>query len=156
MRSPRRGWIDGTCYNARRCFPTRSVIEQGVRGSTKNLSKCLALLIGLAFFAPVLQCGAGLATANQTMACCRAMKDACHKMSGDACCHHRPDKLSPMISAPPAQHFSGVQPAFTAALLPATGSALPVRPLRCFAPSSVSHSPPGSIPLFLFHSTLLI
>jgi len=123
-----------------------------------SLARLMTLAFALSVFVPFLLCGAGSVTKAEASACCRAMQFKCHKTDGESgCCKHQSvAPVQPAISSAsqvaPQQPLAavGVLPsAFTGGLL---GSQFGHRLFDLFP----AHSPPGGVPLFLFHSTFLI
>jgi len=118
----------------------------------------MTLAFGLSAFVPFLLCGGGSPTKAEASACCRAMQFKCHKTDGDsACCKHQsvaplqPAIASASVVAPP-------QPLATVGVLSitVTGGSLAGQFGDRLLDLFPAHSPPGSVPLFLFHSTFLI
>lgn len=111
------------------------------------------------FLSPVLLCGRGAITTEQeASSCCRAMSYACHKSDGGGpCCKHKMTSPAPVAVVTAARGLSCPQPVLLAVLLPslANFSALPGLSYVSF-PLIGGHSPPGNVPLFVLHSSLLI
>jgi hypothetical protein len=128
-----------------------------VRRHVRSFARLVTLAFGLSTFAPFLLCG-GFPTKAEASACCRAMQFKCHKADGDsACCkHQRIAPLQPAIAS--ASQATPPQPLATVGLLPAavTARSLASNFGQLLFDLFPAHSPPGSVPLFLFHSTFLI
>ena len=128
-----------------------------MRRHVRSFAKLLTLAFGLSPFAPFLLCGSGSPTKLEASACCRAMQFKCHKTDGDgACCKH--ERVTPVQPAIASASHLAPPPLATVGVLPiaVTGGSRAAqygdRQLDLFP----AHSPPGSVPLFLFHSILLI
>ena len=128
-----------------------------VRRHVRSLAKLLTLTFGLSAFAPLLLCGGGSPTKTEASACCRAMQFQCHKTDGDsACCKHQ--SVAPLQPAMASASPLAPQPLATLGLLPVgvAGGLLANQSRQRLIDSLLVHSPPEGVPLFLFHSTLLI
>ena len=129
-----------------------------VRRHVRSFAKLVTLAFGLSAFAPFLLCGGGFPTKAEASACCRAMQFQCHKTDGEsACCKHQSvAPVQPAISS--ASQVAPPQPLATVGVLPiaVTGSLLAGQFGDRLLDLFPAHSPPGSVPLFLFHSTFLI
>jgi len=129
-----------------------------VRRHVRSFAKLVTLAFGLSAFAPFLLCGGGFPTKAEASACCRAMQFQCHKTNGDsACCKHQSvAPVPPGITS--ASQVSPSRPLATVGVLPV---AVTARSLASHFGQRLfdlfpAHSPPGSVPLFLFHLILLI
>src|SRR5215472_8029277 len=129
-----------------------------MRRHARRLARSVTLAYALSVFVPFLLCGAGPVTKTESSACCRAMQFKCHKAHGDGpCCKHQ--SVAPVQSAiASASQVPPLQPLATVGVLPiaVTGGLLGRQFCHRLFDLSPAHAPPGNVPLFLFHSTLLI
>jgi hypothetical protein len=129
-----------------------------MRRHMRSLGSLVTLAFALSVFVPFLLCGAGSVTKAEASACCRAMRFKCHKADGDgACCKHQSvAPVPPGITS--ASQVSPPRPLATVGVLTiaAAGGSLAGQFGDRLFDLFPAHSPPGSIPLFLFHSTFLI
>ena len=129
-----------------------------MRWYSPRVIKSLAVGLLFAVFAPSLLCGGAAFTTSEAMDCCRAMEYKCHtKNSMGACCQHQAS--APLQAAVTSVSGVSINPALAPAVLlpPFTNytiltAAADQKRFAIFA----GDSPPGNIPLFLAHLTLLI
>jgi len=129
-----------------------------MRRHVRSLARLVTLAFAVSVFVPFLLCGADSVTKAEASACCRAMQFKCHKTDGESpCCKHQSvAPVQPAISS--ASQVAPPQPLATVGVLPiaVTGSLLAGQFGDRLFDLFPAHSPPGSVPLFLFHSTFLI
>ena len=139
-------------------FGRRVEYLSSVGRHVRSFAKLLTLAFGLSAFAPFLLCGGGSPTKMEASACCRAMQFQCHKTDGEsACCKHQSvAPLQPAIAS--GSPLTPPQPLATVGVLwtPVKGGALAGQFGDRLFDLFPAHAPPGSVPLFLFHSTFLI
>ncbi|MGH9400957.1 MAG: hypothetical protein ACRD2P_02485 [Terriglobia bacterium] len=118
----------------------------------------LIITLFLSLVAPALTCAAAAASSPQTMDCCGAMNNACHKKQYQRnCCLHQ--TLVPARSAfIPASRIKAVPPALStvAILPPAALAGLQQNSQARFPRNAEGHSPPSPAPLYILHSIFLI
>lgn len=114
--------------------------------------------LALSTFTTSLVCGSGLKTARAATDCCKMMHSACHKKTGhNPCCQHQPSAPDQLALLPTSPEGHVAPPVIAVALVPAVAPlSLPNLPAHLVFRSSLAHSPPAGISLFLLHSTLLI
>jgi hypothetical protein len=129
-----------------------------MRQYTRKIARLLTVAFVLSAFTPLLLCGGSSFTKAEASDCCRAMDFKCHKNDGNgACCQHQ--SVAPLnLAITSALKLAPPQPLATIGLLPvvATGGVLGSQSCHQVFDFLPGHSPPGTVPLFLFHSTLLI
>jgi hypothetical protein len=129
-----------------------------MRRHVRSLARLVTLAFALSLLVPFLLCGAGSVTRVEASACCRAMQFKCHRADGDgACCKHQ--SVAPVqLGIASASQVAPPQPLATVGVLPVvvTGGLLESQFGNRLFDLSFAHSPPGGVPLFLFHSTFLI
>ena len=124
----------------------------------RSLIRLVVLSLLLSAFVSPLLCGQGFATAEQTAECCRAMQGQCQKRgTGASCCNDKPAAPAPVAVAPASVDVRLCPSPATISILPppadVTFSSFTLQRRSRF---SFGHSPPRDVPLFLYHSTLLI
>src|SRR5215467_277264 len=128
-----------------------------MRRCARKITILLLVGFGLLIFSPLLLCGGSSFTKSEASDCCRAMDYKCNnsKSNGPCCKHESVAPLHLAIHSP--SELSPPQPLATVGVLSITGNELfgnqSGHHLLILLPG---HSPPESVALFLFHSTLLI
>ena len=139
-------------------FLPRSDYLVNMRATSRKAGQLLTAIFTLSVFAPLLLCGGSSFTKAEASDCCRAMGSQCQKnKSNNPCCKH--EAVAPLhLAVTSTSELAPPQPLATISLLPVAASdgLLGRQSRHQLFDFLQGHSPPESVPLFIFHSTLLI